>query len=57
VWDAGSGERLAELWKSSRPMWSVDWSGDGSYLAAGNGVYDNRTIDGQVFILEAPPAP
>jgi hypothetical protein len=30
---------------------------DGGYLAAGNGVYDNHSVDGQIFILEAPVFP
>ena len=52
--NVSSGERVAEFWQSSRPVWSVAWSVDGSYLAAGNGVYNSRTANGQVFILEAP---
>jgi hypothetical protein len=29
----------------------------GAYLAAGNGVYNDRALNGQVFILESPTYP
>jgi WD40 repeat protein len=57
VWDSQTGKSLAKFYSGSRPIWSVAWSLDGGYLAAGNGVYDNHSVDGQIFILEAPVFP
>jgi WD40 repeat protein len=57
LWDPQSGESVARFWGSSHPIWSVDWSPDGGYLAAGNGVYDNQSVNGQIFVIEAPAYP
>jgi WD40 repeat protein len=57
LWDVQTGEKIAEFGQSVRPIWSVAWSEDGSMIAAGNGVYDNHAVDGQVFILESPTFP
>jgi WD40 repeat protein len=57
MWNAQTGEGLARFYTGSRPVWSVAWSPDGGYLAAGDGVYDNHSVNGQIFILETPAFP
>jgi WD40 repeat protein len=55
VWDIESGGREAEFPQRSKPIWSVAWSSDGGFLAAGSGLYDRSTVNGKVIIMEAPP--
>lgn len=54
VWDASTGQQAAEYRQGGRPTWSVDWSADGRKIAVGNGLYNNKSVDGSVVILEAP---
>jgi len=57
MWERGTGVQVAVFTKRARTLWSVDWAPDGSYLAAGSGVYDNHGVNGQVIILESPSYP
>jgi WD40 repeat protein len=57
LWDVQTGQQIAEFRQGGRPVWSVTWSPDGDYLAAGNGVYDNKNTNGEIFILQVPSKP
>ena len=50
-------ELVTELVDSIGPVYSLSWSPDGACLAAGNGVYNDGALNGQVFILESPAYP
>jgi len=52
VWKVATGQSIAHLRPASLPTWSLAWSPDGKWLAAGNGVYESKTINGKVLILD-----
>ena len=54
IWDASSGVKKAEQRKLAQPIWSVDWTTDGRYLAVGNGIYNHSGFNSQVLIVAAP---
>ncbi len=54
VWKVDTGQLLTRLKTDSLPTWSLAWSPDGKWLAAGNGAYEDKTINGKVLILDAP---
>lgn len=57
LWDVQTGEQIVEFRQGGRPVWSVAWSPDGDYLAAGNGIYRNKNRNGEIFILKVLPIP
>ena len=58
VWDVETGRQVAMVQGSFAPtsLWSVDWSPDGSRLAAGSGREGDRDHSGTIVVMEAPAA-
>lgn len=52
LWDAASGEALAALREHGTPVWSVDWSPDGTAIAAGKGIYDVGSTPSAVVVWQ-----
>jgi WD40 repeat protein len=52
LWEAETGEMLAESLEHDRPVWCVSWSPDGDYLATGEGAYESKDSRSNLLIWE-----